>query len=208
MARPGAVCFFIETWCSSPLKSLSSLVSVPVLNVSMAFFTEIWTRWQCCLSSPHMGKALLQTFYSPVSLSHRFCLFVFLLGLHPWHVEVPRLRVQSEPEWPTYTTATADPSHTCDLHHRSRQHQILNPLSKARDGTCNLTVLSWICFQWATTGTPLVMFYHRDVCHLHLGCEGSHRGWGVERGLEPSLSGQDDWRKRYPQDWNVDRGSS
>ena len=39
-----------------------------------------------------------------------------------------------------YSTATAmpDPSHTCDLYHRSWQHQIINPLSKARDGTPNL----------------------------------------------------------------------
>jgi len=34
-----------------------------------------------------------------------------------------------------YTTATEiqDPGHVCDLHHSSRQCQILNPLSKARD---------------------------------------------------------------------------
>ena len=40
-----------------------------------------------------------------------------------------------ESELLTYTTATAtqDPSHICDLHQSSRQHQILNPLSKARD---------------------------------------------------------------------------
>ena len=39
-----------------------------------------------------------------------------------------------------YTTATAtrDPSHGCDLHHRSWQHQILNPLSEARGRTCVL----------------------------------------------------------------------
>ena len=36
-----------------------------------------------------------------------------------------------------YTTATAtpDPSHICDLHHSSQQHQILSPLSEARDQT-------------------------------------------------------------------------
>ena len=37
----------------------------------------------------------------------------------------------------TYTTATATPdlSSICNLHHNSRQHQILNPLSKTRDQT-------------------------------------------------------------------------
>ena len=43
-------------------------------------------------------------------------------------------------------TATQDPSHICDLHHSAQQCQILNPLSKARDQTRNLTVPSWIRF--------------------------------------------------------------
>ena len=37
-----------------------------------------------------------------------------------------------------------DPSHACDLHHCSRQRRILKPMSKARDGTHNLMVPSWI----------------------------------------------------------------
>ena len=39
---------------------------------------------------------------------------------------------------PAYTPATATPelSHICNLHHSSRQRQILNPLSEARDRTC------------------------------------------------------------------------
>jgi len=38
-----------------------------------------------------------------------------------------------------------DPSRVCNLHHRSRQRQILNPLSKARDRTRNFMVPSRIC---------------------------------------------------------------
>ena len=55
-------------------------------------------------------------------------------------MEVPRLWVESELQLLTSTTATATPdrSHVCDLHHSSRQRQILNPLSKARDQTCIL----------------------------------------------------------------------
>ena len=47
---------------------------------------------------------------------------------------------------PTYTTATATPDLSCswDLHHSSRQRQILNPLTKARDQTCVLTDTSQI----------------------------------------------------------------
>ena len=43
-----------------------------------------------------------------------------------------------------------DPSHTCDLHHSSWQHQILNPLGEARDRTCILMDTSQTCFCWAT----------------------------------------------------------
>ena len=52
-------------------------------------------------------------------------------------MEVPRLEVELELQMLAYTTARAiwDPSLICDLHHSSRQHQILHPLSEARDGT-------------------------------------------------------------------------
>ena len=43
----------------------------------------------------------------------------------------------SQDEW-------QDLSHICNFHHSSRQCRILNPLSKARDRTRNLTVPSWI----------------------------------------------------------------
>ena len=84
-------------------------------------------------------------------------LFIYLfcfLGPHP-HMEVPRLGVESELQLPAYITATAmqGPSHICDLHHSSRQHRILNPLSEARDRTLNLTVPSRVRFRCATTGT-------------------------------------------------------
>ena len=65
-----------------------------------------------------------------------FCfVFIFIfcfLGLHPQHMEVPRLGVQLE-LWPlayARVTAMQDPSHVCDLHHSSQQLRILNPLSQ------------------------------------------------------------------------------
>ena len=36
-----------------------------------------------------------------------FFFFLSFLGLHPWHMEVLRLGVESELELPAYTTATA-----------------------------------------------------------------------------------------------------
>ena len=70
-------------------------------------------------------------------------------------MEVPRLGVELELQLLAYTTATAtlDLSHACDLHHSSRQWQILNPLSEIRDRTCVLMDRSQIHFRCATTGT-------------------------------------------------------
>ena len=77
----------------------------------------------------------------PKTMLHFF--FFFFLGTHPWHMEVPRLGVESELQLLAYVTATAtamrDPSHICNLHHSLRQHWVLNPLSKARDQTRVLT---------------------------------------------------------------------
>ena len=48
-----------------------------------------------------------------------------------WHMEIPRLGINSKLQLLTHATATAtrDQSRLCDLHHSSRQHQIPNPLS-------------------------------------------------------------------------------
>ena len=75
-----------------------------------------------------------------------FGLFVFL-RLHPWHMAVPRLGVESELQLP-------DQSHVFNLHHSSQQGRILNLPSKARDQIYILMDTSQFCFCWATTGTP------------------------------------------------------
>ena len=61
----------------------------------------------------------------------------FFQGLHPWHMDIPKLGVKSDLELPAYATATAmpDSSRICELHHSSWQCQIFNPLSEARDWT-------------------------------------------------------------------------
>ena len=57
-------------------------------------------------------------------------------------MEVPTLEL-----WLAYATAMLDLSCMCDLHHSSQQHQIFNPLSKARGQTCVLMDASQICFR-------------------------------------------------------------
>ena len=73
-----------------------------------------------------------------VSLTFFFCFFS-QPPAPPWHMEVPRLGVESEPRLPPIPQL---------------QHQILNPLSETWDRTCNLMVPSRTRFHCATMGTP------------------------------------------------------
>ena len=88
------------------------------------------------------------------------CMHACILGLYQQHMEGPRLGVELELQLPVYTTAMAmqDLSFICDLHHSSQQCQILNPLSEARNRTCNLIAPSQICFRCARMGIPVQSF--------------------------------------------------
>ena len=80
-----------------------------------------------------------------------FLLYIFFVFCLFW--ATPAAYGGSQARGPIGTIATslptADPSRICDLHHSSQQRQILNPLSEARDRTCNLRFVN----HWATTGT-------------------------------------------------------
>ena len=90
------------------------------------------------------------------------CLSFVFIGLHPWHLEVSRLGIESDLYPLAYATATAtwDLSHICDLHRSSWQRKILNPMGKAKDWTLVLKdtswlrILVWFVNHWATRGTP------------------------------------------------------
>ena len=71
------------------------------------------------------------------------------LGLHLWHIEVPRLGglIRAADTGLHHNHAMPDQSHVCDLHHSSWQHQILNPQSEARDQTAT----SWILVRFVST---------------------------------------------------------
>ena len=93
------------------------------------------------------------------------CLFVFVcfvfLGLHLWHMEVPRLESESELQLPNYTTTTAtlDPSHIFDLHCNLQQRPILKPTKWGQGSTLHPhrdNIGSFTC--WATMGTPRACF--------------------------------------------------
>ena len=131
------------------------------------------------------GRFPIRPFYFILFYFILFYFFVFL-GLHPQHMEVPRLGTKLELQLPAYTTATVTPirpfyfifllftaapasygasqargpirAAAASLQHISWQYQILNPLSEARDWTHNLIISSQICFCCATTGTPIRPF--------------------------------------------------
>ena len=65
-----------------------------------------------------------------------------------------------------YTTATEmqDLSRVCDLHHSSWQHQILNPLSEARDQIRILMDTSLVRYHWAMMGTPEIYVNSKAAC--------------------------------------------
>ena len=130
---------------------------------SCIWFANIFSHSVGCLFTFLLVSLDAQSFvfwWNPIHLF--FCLFVFL-GPHPWHVEVPRLEVESELQLLAYTTATAtamqDPSCVCDLHHSLRQCQILNPLSKARMEPAP----SWLLVGFVTTEPrqelPIYLFF-------------------------------------------------
>ena len=93
------------------------------------------------------GSAVARLSLARTSLMSQY-IFLFL-GLHLWHMEVPRLVAELELQLQAYTTATAvwDMSCVCNLHHSSQQHQILNPLNRARDPAHIIMDTSQVCFR-------------------------------------------------------------
>jgi len=149
----------IHFWAlySVPLVCMSILMPIPncltIVLCNMFWIQKVWGLQLCSFFS-----RLFWLFFC-------VCLLPFL-GLHLQHMEVPRLGVQSELQLLAYATATAMPdlSCVCKLHHSSWQSRILNPLSEARDRTCNLMVPSRICFCCAIMGTPRSFWLLRVLC--------------------------------------------
>ena len=150
-------------------------------------FLYIWFLWQCnhpptprewIIKSPvsvfdHgrvciMFKPYLKQF---IFFSFFFSfLFFYFLKLYPWHMEVPRLGVESELQMLAYITATAmwNLSQVCNPHWNWGQLWIHNPLSEARDGTGILMDTSWVRFCWATWELPLdlISVHCKTIHHI------------------------------------------
>ena len=115
----------------------------------------------------------------PIILKSCFFFFFFFcfLWLHPWHREVPKLRVELD-------TAISY------LHHSSQQRRISYPLSKARDQTRILMDTSRIRFCFATTGTPKILLFKLNTM-----------AWWDLRNVFPWAEDECIW----PTDWSMDQ---
>ena len=112
--------------------------------------------WPQAISSEEASPAPPSSDRKALVLVFCFCFCFCFLGPQVQPMEVPRLEVESDLQPPAYTIATAtwDLRRICDLHHSSRQCQILNPLSKAWDRTHNLMDISWVLSAEPLLGTP------------------------------------------------------
>ena len=117
------------------------------------------SRWLCQQWVHNCGH-MWSTTYLLTPLFFFFCLFRV----------APRLGVIPEIQMPAYATAiaTPDPSRICDLYHHSRQHWILNPLSRTRDWTRVLIDTTQVHYCWATTRPPLTL----RLSSCHVSCSG------------------------------------
>ena len=129
---PQHLLFSLSVFIIDILVSLN-MVSYYGFDLHFLMISNIEPIFMSLLVIPMSLKKYL--FKSFVHFTYLFIYLFAFLGLHVWHMEVPRLGVESDLQLPAYTTATAmqDPSHVVYLHHRSHQCPVLNPLSKARD---------------------------------------------------------------------------
>ena len=91
-----------------------------------------------------------------------FFFFFCILGLHSKHMEVPRWGVELElglPPQPQLGIRTASTIYAT----AHGQHQILDPLSKARDWICVLMGTNQVCFHNTTRGPPQKQFLMKYI---------------------------------------------
>ena len=113
---------------------------------SYNYFSHLSMYTRCIFAVSCLRSKHLRSFYFTI-------LFIYLF-LHfratPTAYGDPRLGAAGL----CHSHSNAGSSFICNLHHSSRQHQILNPMSEARDQTHNLMVPTWIRFLCAMMGTP------------------------------------------------------
>ena len=149
------MCFKVSCGASMHISlNTSACISFTRIQDLFTIQTYFWLALSCYYSSWNDWN---------VSINSILCFF-FLCFLEPHiqHMKVPRLGAELVLQLPATATVTAiqDLSLVCDLHSSSWQHRIPGPLSEGREWTCILTDICWICFCWATTGTPSILWFY------------------------------------------------
>ena len=117
--------------------------------------------WRQLYEYVHLPKVIKPYIYMGAFFFFFFC----FLGLHPKHLEIPRLGVESDLQLLAIATATQDPSRVCDLHHRD-SYAGSPILSEPREQTAT----SWLLvgFISAAPQQELPTWVHFIVCKLYL----------------------------------------
>ena len=139
----------MKSACDDVYTALRTVLAHSKCSIDASLCLFYMQRWVCSehalmwsLPEDQRKPCCLWQSFSNYQQYLKICLPAFLplfiyLFLWPYlqHMEVPKAGVELELQLLAYTTTTAaqDLSCLCDLHHSSRQHRTLNPLSEARD---------------------------------------------------------------------------
>ena len=115
--------------------------------------------WTDCFIQKDFVPSLFLFTLSPAFFFFFFCFWLFRAALVAYGGSKARGLIGAVAAGLHRSHTMQDLSFVCDLQHSSWQHQILNPLSKARDQTCNLMVHSRVLFCCSMMGTPAFFFF-------------------------------------------------
>ena len=92
-----------------------------------------------------------------------FFFFLVFLGPHPRHMEVPRLGVKWGLKPLAYTTATAMRIWTKSATYSTAHGNVRSLTHGVRPRMEPTSHTSWVCFCWATMGTPLSILLSPEI---------------------------------------------
>ena len=114
----------------------------------------------------------------------QFHFYIYFLGPHPWHMEVPRLGVKLELQLPSYTRATAIPHPSLPVAYATAPGNVESLTHRGRPGIKPTS--SWILVRfvtcWDTMGTmKKIVLINNTTYHIKLiewGVPWWPCGWG------------------------------